>query len=110
MESLIGHLMKVSKSFYFVSIGIDHIKNDAYKSNRIYGSILHLVYFGIFTLLDLFSFSNHFYDLIKLDILPGYFRINMSVYAIGFTWILGAKIDIVLAQTNSFENVLLSDQ
>ena len=102
MESSIGHLMEVAKNFYFVSIGIDHIQNDAYKSNRIYGSILHLIYFGIFTFfLDLFSFSNYFYNLIKLDFLPSYFRINMSVYAIGFTWILGAKIDMFLAETKS---------
>lgn len=102
MESSIGHLMEVAKNFYFVSIGINHIKNDVYKSSRIYGSILHLVYFGIFTFfLDLFSFSSYFYGLIRLDLLPSYFRINMSVYAIGFTWILGAKVDMFLAETKS---------
>lgn len=102
MKSSVGHLMEVSRNLYFISIGIDEIINGLKSSSRFQFSFLHVAYFGIFTFfLDLFSFSNHFYDFLKLEFLPNYFRINMSVYAIGFTWILGAKVDMMLAEMKS---------
>lgn len=102
MESSVGHLMEVSRNLYFISIGIDEIINGLKNRMRFQFSLLHIAYFGIFTFfLDLFSFSNYFYGFLKLEFLPDYFRINMSVYAIGFTWILGAKIDMMLAEIKS---------
>ena len=102
MESSVGHLMEVSRNFNFISIGINEIHNGLNpNSNRFQLSYLHIIYFGIFTIfLNLFSFTNY-YHYLKLNFLPDNFKINMIVYAIGFTWILGAKIDMILAEIKS---------
>ena len=68
------HLMEVSKDFYFISIGINEI-NDGIKNSKRLGMLyLHIIYLGIFTLMNcLFAVSNGCYSLLKVNILPNNF-------------------------------------
>ena len=99
MESSFGHLMKVTKDFYLVSIGINEISDGIKNSKRFKIAILHLTFCAILNLiLTLFSISNYFYSFLKADFLPGQFKIFVVGYTIIAFWILVIKIDMILAE------------
>ena len=89
MEWSIGHLMKVAKDFYMVSMGINEI-NDGIKNPKRFRLIIwHIIYLPIFTLINhLFAISNYFYSLLKTDFLPGHFRRIVFGFALGILWFL----------------------
>ena len=99
MEQSLGHLMEVARDFYVFSIGINEIEEGIKNRKRFKMLILNLIYTLIFTLaVILFSVSNYLYCLLKVDFLPGNFRIILIAASCAFTWILAIKFDMIFAE------------
>ena len=99
MENSLGHLLEVAKDFYFISIGINEINEDIKNAKRFRVIIVHIIFLAIFTfIINLFSLSNYLYLFLKVDFLPGHFRIILTGIGLGISWMLAAKIDMILAE------------
>ena len=99
MKNSLDHLMKIAQDFYVISIGLNEINDGLKNPKRFKITILHLIFFGIFTfILYLFAALNYLYSLLNADFLPVYFRLLVIGFAIGYLWTLAIKIDLVLAE------------
>ena len=101
LEKSLEHLMEVAKDFHFISIGINEINDEIKNSNRFRMLYLHIIYLGIFTLINcLLAVSNGCYSLLKVNILPNNSIMIVIEIAIGHIWMFAIKIKMILAEIN----------
>ena len=99
MERSLGHLMEIAKDFYYISTGINEINEGVKNAKRFKITILHLIYFSIFTfIISLFIASNYLYSLLYVHFLPVQFRFFLLYVSLASSWILVIKIDMILAE------------
>ena len=101
MENSLGHVIETANNSYFISIGINEIKDGIKNSKRFRITILHLIYITISTLiLIIFSSLNYLHKFLMNDILPKHFMLVFVVVANGFIWFLAMKIDMLFGEIN----------
>ena len=99
MKESLGHLIHVSNHFYFIFFESNQTKN----SKKFKMSLLHLIYYSLFTLNCLMIvISDDFYSLVKIKYLPDQFKLCASLLTIGSIWIIIIRIDLLIIKSNLY--------